>query len=197
MFTQSWNCLVAYHLEQILSLSNTWLCIQGSGLFSLLAIPLWNRGHQHFPNGPCIKYLGCADQTISATTTFCSHREKADQDNTSVNKCGCVLLKLYIWILKFEFLLIFTLWDILLFLASFFVNHLKMQKSLWGHRLCTYSRFACWLCFAEHCCKLDKLNQRAPTARRPPGSHLDAISAPAGGSSPTLQADTCAACPVL
>ena len=75
--------------------------------------------------GQAANNLDFACHTVPVVTTQLSHSSlKSATDNTEMNECGSVSRTL--WILKFEFHIIFTSQSKLMFLY----NHLKMVKTI-------------------------------------------------------------------
>lgn len=71
---------------------------------------------------------GFMGHTDNATTELCHCSTKAARENTQMNKHGCVPIKLHIWILRYEFHILFWCHEVLFFFWFCF-NHLKKWKS--------------------------------------------------------------------
>lgn len=70
---------------------------------------------------------------VSVTATqVCPWSVKAAKDDPQINGCGCVPIKLCLWTLKFEFVLIVMCHE-LLFIFVF--SHLKMSKPFLAYEL--------------------------------------------------------------
>lgn len=74
-------------------------------------------------------------RVVSVTATqVCPWSVKAARDDPQINGCGCIPIKLCLWTLKFQFVLIVMCHE-LLFIFCFVFKHLKMSKPFLAYGL--------------------------------------------------------------
>ena len=81
------------------------LCLQSCHRFKPLGpflLPIVKVGNLFSVKGQTVNILYFVCHMVSATTTqFCLCRVKAARDDRKMSDCGCISIKLYLWMLKF------------------------------------------------------------------------------------------------